>query len=985
MRHYKKLLLTAAFIVLAMAFLATGAGAALLPFPWVQHDGSSMNANGGWQIDDPGFCNNQPAATTRTLCRAVSLTATYPTQSDCAPSVGDFCADGTGTYLTQADCNAAGWAWVTPGEWTGSACRGLWTNQYFYTWTGTCSDPTITTMTACTANTSGSGNDWQPTNTIYPSGHQSMGSDRQGCLHCHSTGRMEPTATANKQRYLLTGHKNMLRKAPGHPQGPSALGNVDWTSSNSSASLGFPVVAGASQYSAISTTYYVYGGWYRNKKSAQIQRTTPATDNPSKIAGGGAYSCQDCHTTGSNITLAPAQINDLSGGAFASFGTAPDGTITTSAACDNPVFTTITDCTSNGANWVLGFDNTWFYEGIQCSRCHKGQPAFGDYFADGSVAHASAAEFEETNELCFHCHEQTTPEPYEVLVSPSQTDLTNSNGFTGHYRSNEFFASPHARFSGTHADVTNSASYDSDFRNVTFCSDNQYTSITDCTSNGGTWDTGAPVLGTHNAGCAQCHDVHVSGVDPDVLNEGNPLSNIKTYCQNCHINTTNTYGAPQVDVSLINHPGGENTPIDGDLTTPKGLQIACITCHMTPGTVHLFRINTDVAYSPFVSGSTLAAQYTDDGYPFAVGLGVDLACGQCHGSDTGTAKVDVLPLTKAQLSAAAVGMHSGPGFADCSLCHTQSMAVLNHPTDAASLPGVPTQCVSCHDTPDTRHNGTPVPDAVCGQCHGGGTDPVSSPPAPGIAWFGTTELNVYAQGMHSPAGANTGPQADHTTTMIPAGKFPLVDTDTITQLPGVVVTFTDASTDNEALPPMAIQVIWGDGQVTNHNAGDVISHTYASAGLYTIRHTVRDAKNLYNTEVFQVKMAGVGVTARWSISVNVTDNGAAPVQGARVYLKKKTATGWIQIKYGYTDDTGNKTFNNLKSEKDYKVVVYKSSIDFDGSTLGKQPKAKVPNPGFTLNSDTTVDIQQGTSATNGPAGKEWKGDDGSAPTITVTP
>ncbi len=975
MKHYKKLLLTAAFIVLAMAFMATGAGAGIAPFPWVQHDGASLNANGGWQIDDPGYCYESPGFVTRSTCTSNPRPGGL-TQAQCQTNV---CESGNPAHTTAALCNAAGFAWHARGTWNSTAgeCRGAWTNVNFYTWTGTCSEPSITTMTACTANTGPGGNTWNVNNTIYPNGHQSMGSDRQGCLHCHSTGRMEATAAANKQRYLLTGHRNMLRKAPGHPDGPDHIGNVDWTSSNSAASLGFPVVAGATEYASTATTYYVYGGWYRNKKAAQIQRSTPATDNPSKIASGGAYSCSECHTTGWQVTLAPGQINDLSGGAFASFGTAPDGAISsgTCSVSTSPNPATQANCIAAGGVWS---PQTWFYEGVQCARCHKGQPE-GNYDSavGGEVAHASAAEFEETNELCFHCHEQTTPEPYQVLVSPSQplNAYNNSSGFTGHYRSNEFFASPHAMFSGSHTDVTNSAFYASDFRNTTNCSLNQYANITDCTSNGGTWGT-TPLPGTHNAGCGQCHDVHVSGVDPDVLNDANPLSNIKTFCQNCHINPASPLSPPQIDIGVINHPIGEGTPVDGDLGTPKGLQIACITCHMTPGTVHLFKINTDAAYSPYVSGSTLAQQFTDNGYPFAVALDVDLACGQCH---LGSSAAAVIPntgapaLTKAQLSSGAVGMHFGiPG--DCSLCHTtKSMEVLKHPTPSSLIPGVPQTCVGCHDTADQRHQGALTPDGTCGQCHGGGTDPATNPPANGIMWFGTAELTNYAAGMHNPAGSNTAPVASNDT----------FAADSFTQVPGVVVSFTDTSTDDKPFPANAVQVIWGDGQITSHNAGDVIAHTYPSAGNFTIRHTVRDAGNLYNTEVFQVKMAGAGVTARWSISVNVTDNGAAPVQGASVYLKKQTASGWIQIKSGYTDGTGNKTFTNLADGKNYKVVVYKSSIDFDGSQLGKQPKAK--SGVITLGADTTVDIQQGTSATNGPAGKEWRGDDGSVPTITVTP
>ena len=313
---------------------------------------------------------------------------------------------------------------------------------------------------------------------------------------------------------------------------------------------------------------------------------------------------------------------------------------------------------------------------------------------------------------------------------------------------------------------------------------------------------------------------------------------------------------------------------------------------------------------------------------------------------------------------------SGIYSADCTACHTQSMSSLKHPTGSLT----PSTCASCHSNVTGVHTVVAVDvQTTCASCHGGGTSSTINPPAAGIMWFGTAELTVYAAGMHD--GVNTGPRASNST----------YAPDSFTQVGGVSISFTDTSTDNAAFPANAVQVIWGDGQVTNHNAGSVINHTYASAGTYTIRHTVRDAKNLYNTEVFQVKMLGAGVTAKYSISVNVTDNAAAAVQGAAVYLKKKKNGSWVQIKFGYTDASGNKTFDNLAEGKDYKVIVYKSAIDFDGSKLGKQAKARVANPGFTLTSDKTVDIQQGTSATNGPTGKEWKGTNGTAPTVSVTP
>jgi hypothetical protein len=118
----------------------------------------------------------------------------------------------------------------------------------------------------------------------------------------------------------------------------------------------------------------------------------------------------------------------------------------------------------------------------------------------------------------------------------------------------------------------------------------------------------------------------------------------------------------------IKHPVGPGTPLDGDLTTNKGRMMACVTCHM--GAIgpenHLFRINTDPNYTPFptaaqfAAGQTTAITYDEDGYA-AVGMSLDLSCGQCHGGGTDRTtnppQAGVPYMDKYQLAAYATGMH----------------------------------------------------------------------------------------------------------------------------------------------------------------------------------------------------------------------------------------------------------------------------------------------------------------------------------------
>jgi 5-hydroxyisourate hydrolase-like protein (transthyretin family) len=125
------------------------------------------------------------------------------------------------------------------------------------------------------------------------------------------------------------------------------------------------------------------------------------------------------------------------------------------------------------------------------------------------------------------------------------------------------------------------------------------------------------------------------------------------------------------------------------------------------------------------------------------------------------------------------------------------------------------------------------------------------------------------------------------------------------------------------------------------------------------------------------------------ITVKVTYSTGAPIQGATVNLLKMVNGVAQQINSGQTDASGSMVFTNLTMNKKYKVVVIKSNVDFNGAVTGMQSKVKFGNtvpvtPAVKLASNTTINVQQGTPATNGPVGKEWKGDNGSRPTITIT-
>jgi hypothetical protein len=137
-------------------------------------------------------------------------------------------------------------------------------------------------------------------------------------------------------------------------------------------------------------------------------------------------------------------------------------------------------------------------------------------------------------------------------------------------------------------------------------------------------------------------------------------------------------------------------------------------------------------------------------------------------------------------------------------------------------------------------------------------------------------------------------------------------------------------------------------------------------------------------------LADWGGITTCQLKVNVKTYDGAPIQVAKVNLWMKKVSGWTLIKSGYTDASGNKIFDALKASKKYKVVVNKASVDFNGAVASKQSIVKFGNTDpvtapVKLVADRTINVQQGTPATNGPAGQEWTGDNGSRPTITIVP
>jgi len=214
----------------------------------------------------------------------------------------------------------------------------------------------------------------------------------------------------------------------------------------------------------------------------------------------------------------------------------------------------------------------------------------------------------------------------------------------------------------------------------------------------GTADQGAPAGVTTatngvSGSCAGCHDIH--GAMPGYFTPAVDATNIEVTtlqtCASCHQDGSR-YG-----IASPAHSKGKGTP--SGITAPDGVtQLeSCVVCHMAAtttgntGEYHFLRINADPNYHTFPTAQQYYTSYgsgnfapfntyvsnwngfdletyvdangTTQNYP-AVGLDVDIACGQCHGGGTvfgqnpyGIVSTGAPYFTRASLAAFAKGIH----------------------------------------------------------------------------------------------------------------------------------------------------------------------------------------------------------------------------------------------------------------------------------------------------------------------------------------
>ncbi len=535
------------------------------------------------------------------------------------------------------------------------------------------------------------------------------------CLGCHSG-----IFGDDESPYLMTGHKNSLRKVtPGEPwAGPDGAiypttdsyygSGSTYSWANAQITLGwcdplsvplqnghspvdpscqFPYYTLVSSHSPTSYTtvaptvaaggvqnmYYIAGGWMNYGGTSNPGNTHLDTIFNGGFTGGqypdGNYDCARCHATGYNFDGSGPEptdinLNPLSNAQFSRVPT--DGYVAPG-----------TDGTSS-----------WYLTGVQCESCHVSNYHVGFGGMGGGMGVPTRPVNQAATALCLQCHRAETVNKTAHTINPGNgltgsaysplavsdhgycSDLSGSaysncsswvyKPFIEHDAGPTFLNSPHARFSGT---LTQNAQNSPDLSVVMTGTYNSY--FTDAMGAyiyryGGLPDP------TKNGGCTKCHDPHQSTAT--AANVPNPFVN---RCSDCH-------ALSQTILQTVAHPFGQGTPFPTGTTAD--IPGSCAVCHMQAASgvagSHLFRISTDPNYSTFPTPDQLynqnitAPNVASDGVlANAVWLDVDLACGQCHigGSGNGNpygltppaGSTQARVFTKAQLADIAANGYMG--------------------------------------------------------------------------------------------------------------------------------------------------------------------------------------------------------------------------------------------------------------------------------------------------------------------------------------
>ena len=514
---------------------------------------------------------------------------------------------------------------------------------------------------------------------------------RAGCLTCHNTvSQNNSYAERWKETYLMTGHKNMLRKVTPGMNWAGPDGAV-YTGAAGGQTLNFTAGTATGTYGT-KTLMYLFGDWMAPAPDG-LDTVVDMGGGVAKYNGTSTYSCAACHTTGwSNST---AGLCSLSSKTTQATCESAGGTWYPSTGIQG---TTGAEPLASFPSYASGITGTWDKDGILCSRCHASTfpavyaptyttqaacEAAGNVWssstgcaATGTHNNATIILGQNVTNLCFGCHQSIAKTANgtgadadlnlngKIPVKNNATAPAYVPEYNGHVIGNQFLNSPHARFTGTITpnklgkyDLTTNdkSQYASTFNGMICRSSTDgvgsgsilktyvdpstgaaeiIKTSADCSTAGGQWVASGGSAATTQGSCTTCHDVHQSTV-PEV----GAAEPFVRECTTCHVDQVATYPGLRA-ITNIRHSAGTGTPLENEGTAPSS---PCEICHMPKATSggfpsHLFRINVDPAYSTFPTsaeflGNTkkIANTAPDGTFTNAVWNDLDIACGQCHG------------------------------------------------------------------------------------------------------------------------------------------------------------------------------------------------------------------------------------------------------------------------------------------------------------------------------------------------------------------
>ena len=401
-------------------------------------------------------------------------------------------------------------------------------------------------------------------------------------------------------------------------------------------------------------------------------------------------------------------------------------------------------------------------------------------------------------------------------------------------------------------------------------------------------------------GCSTCHNVHESTVDA-VGHTGA----IKKVCTDCHSGKT-----------LGFH--------EGITKGPK----KCEVCHMPAATsgrmTHLWRINPDPNYSSFPTeeeynaGQETAYTAPHGGLVEAVWLDVEIVCLQCHG-ESGVA---LTKLTKFEVGTVAKDYHSG-GWGGMPIARFNWY--------------YGTDCYTVNF--DATMNDSTTFNWDFGDGHTGAGAVISHTyDAPGsYAVTLTSDYGARRTMIVTAKGRNIPPTT---------GMNILVDPSYLT---GMTIEVYDQSTSNAcgamgSSDPGIAYVLWGDGlmdlvSITTGQSDPVATHTYPTAGTYTIRYFFKDSAGNRSMAPRQTWTLPDIPTAVYDVTGSIMwdhdDDPGTPNVGlanVTIYLKRNSST----IKMGKTDLLGyyeikdvTVKVNSSGNEVSYTVEPGKNAYSFE--------------------------------------------------------